>query len=119
MMQASLSRPGPSQADTPTTQSTATRTDQTALIAVQPGSQTERAFRNREPVNRRRVREVPVGAGCRALLLPDRGRSDRGADLHLAVGLQPGLALGATLRFAPENRDARPWLGGLGLDDGE
>ena len=53
------------------------------------------------------------------LFRPDRGRGDRGADLHLAVGLQPRMALGASLRFAPENRDTRPWLGVLGLDDRE
>ena len=57
--------------------------------------------------------------GATDLLLPDRGRSDRGADLHLAVGLQPGTALGATVRFAPDDRGACPRRGVLGLDDCE
>ena len=53
------------------------------------------------------------------LLPADRSGSDRGADLHLAMGFQPRTALGATLRFAPEHRDACARLRVLGLDDCE
>ncbi len=72
----------------------------------------------RSRVSRARGNLLACG-GRSPLFLPDRSRSDRGADLHLAVVLQPGMALGATLRFAPENRDSCPRLGVLGLDDCE
>jgi len=90
-----------------------------ATVAAVPGD--ESLSRGEVTVHNQRIerRSLEDAVAVIALFLPDRGRSDRGADLHLAVELQPGLALGATLRFAPENRDARPWLGILGLDDCE